>query len=89
MFEQFSEKAIVGTLIFLGWEILAIGTIVNIVMKSRSAASAWIQAPAQAASNPETPWARSPAMKPARISPDPAVASQGGALSVTAARPSG
>jgi cardiolipin synthase len=41
MFEQFSEKAIVGTLIFLGWEILAIGTIVNIVMKSRSAASAW------------------------------------------------
>ena len=41
MFEEVSEKAIVGTLILLGWEILAIGTIVNIVMKSRSAASAW------------------------------------------------
>lgn len=41
MFEQFSEKAVVGTLLFLGWEVLAIGTIVNIVMKSRSASSAW------------------------------------------------
>ncbi|MCB1205467.1 MAG: cardiolipin synthase [Verrucomicrobiae bacterium] len=41
MFEQFSEKAVVGTLIFLSWEIFAIATIVNIVMKARSAPSAW------------------------------------------------
>ena len=34
-------------------------------------------------------WARSPAAKPARTSPDPAVASQGGALALIARRPSG
>lgn len=41
MFEQFSEKAVVGTLLFLGWEILAIAAIINVVMKARSAAGAW------------------------------------------------
>ncbi len=41
MFDHFSETALLGTLIFLVWEILAIGTIINIVMKSRSAAGAW------------------------------------------------
>ena len=41
MFDQFSETALLGTLIFIVWEVLAIGTIVNIVMKSRSAAGAW------------------------------------------------
>ncbi len=41
MFDHFSETALLGTLIFLVWEILAVGTIVNIVMKSRSAAGAW------------------------------------------------
>ena len=41
MFDQFSETALLGTLIFIVWEILAIGTMVNIVMKSRSAAGAW------------------------------------------------
>ncbi len=41
MFEEWSAQALVGTLLFIGWEILAIGTIVNIVMKSRSATGAW------------------------------------------------
>ncbi|MEC5127795.1 cardiolipin synthase [Verrucomicrobiales bacterium BCK34] len=41
MFEQFSEKAVVGTLLFLGWEILALAAIINVVMKARSAAGAW------------------------------------------------
>lgn len=41
MFDQFSETALLGTLIFLVWEILAVGTIINIVMQSRSAAGAW------------------------------------------------
>lgn len=41
MFEQLSEKAVVGTLIFLGWEVLAIAAIINVVMKARSAAGAW------------------------------------------------
>lgn len=41
MFEQFSEKAIVGTLLILGWEVFALLTIFNIVMKSRSASGAW------------------------------------------------
>ena len=42
-----------------------------------------------AASKPGMPWARQPAANPASTSPDPAVASQGGALSAIAARPSG
>lgn len=41
MFETLSEKAVVGALLFLTWEMFAIGTIVNIVMKSRTAAGAW------------------------------------------------
>lgn len=41
MFEQFSEKAVIGTLLFLTWEIFALATIVNIVMKARSAPAAW------------------------------------------------
>ncbi len=41
MVDHFSETALLGTLIFLVWEILAVGTIINIVMKSRSAAGAW------------------------------------------------
>lgn len=42
MFDQMSEKvAFAGTLIFILWEICAILTIVNIVMKTRSATGAW------------------------------------------------
>ena len=41
MFDRISDTALIGTLLFIGWEILAIGTMVNIVMKSRSAAGAW------------------------------------------------
>lgn len=41
MFEQMSEKFAVGTLLFLGWEVLAILAIINVVMKARSAAGAW------------------------------------------------
>ncbi|MEM7699432.1 MAG: cardiolipin synthase [Verrucomicrobiota bacterium] len=41
MFEQLSEKFAIGTLIVLGLEVLAILTIINIVMKARSAAGAW------------------------------------------------
>ncbi len=41
MFEQWSERAIVGTLLFLVWEVLAVATMVNIVMKTRSATGAW------------------------------------------------
>ena len=41
MVNEFSETAFIGTLIFLAWEVLAVGTIVNIVMKSRSAPGAW------------------------------------------------
>lgn len=41
MVDEFSETALLGTLIFLAWEVLAVGTIVNIVMKSRSAPGAW------------------------------------------------
>jgi len=41
MFDELSETALLGTLVFVLWELLAIGTIVNIVMKSRSAAGAW------------------------------------------------
>ncbi len=41
MFEQLSEKAVVVALLFLAWEVLAVATILNIVMKSRSAAGAW------------------------------------------------
>ena len=44
---------------------------------------------AQAASKGGMPWASRPAMSPARTSPVPAVASQGGALALIAARPSG
>lgn len=40
MFEQLSEKAVVGNLLLL-WEVLAIGTIFDIVMKARSAPAAW------------------------------------------------
>jgi len=41
MFESFSEKAVLGSLLFLSWEIFAVATIVNIVMKTRSAPAAW------------------------------------------------
>ncbi|MEM7603624.1 MAG: phospholipase D-like domain-containing protein, partial [Verrucomicrobiota bacterium] len=41
MFEQDIEKFAVGTLLFIGWEVLAVATIVNVVMKARSAAGAW------------------------------------------------
>ncbi len=41
MFEQLSEKAILGTVVFLLWEVLAVATIGNIVMKTRSATGAW------------------------------------------------
>ncbi len=41
MVDEFSETAFFGTIIFLAWEVLAVGTIVNIVMKSRSASGAW------------------------------------------------
>src|SRR5262249_61136948 len=47
------------------------------------------QTAAAAASNAGMPWARQAAAIPASTSPDPAVASQGGALSAIAARPSG
>src|SRR5262249_44025020 len=54
-----------------------------------SPASPGSQPAAPAASNPGMPWARQPAAMPASTSPEPAVASQGGALSAIAARPSG
>lgn len=41
MFEQFSEKAVVGTLLFLVWEVFAVATILSIVMKTRSSTGAW------------------------------------------------
>ncbi|MDF1656510.1 MAG: cardiolipin synthase [Verrucomicrobiales bacterium] len=41
MFEQDIEKFALGTLLFIGWEILAVATIFNVVMKARSAAGAW------------------------------------------------
>ncbi len=41
MFENFSEKAIIGTLLLIGWELFAVLTIFNVVMKTRSAAGAW------------------------------------------------
>lgn len=41
MFEQLSEKFAVGTILLLGAELWAILTIFNIVMKARTAASAW------------------------------------------------
>ena len=47
------------------------------------------QTAAQAASKAGTPWARRPAAMPASTSPEPAVASQGGALALIARRPSG
>jgi len=39
--DQISETALIGTLLLILWEILAVGTIVNIVMKTRSATGAW------------------------------------------------
>lgn len=41
MFEENIEKFALGTALLIGWEILAIATIVNVVMKARSAAGAW------------------------------------------------
>ena len=41
MFEEDIEKFALGTLLLIGWEILAVATIVNVVMKARSAAGAW------------------------------------------------
>ncbi len=41
MFDLFADKALLGALIFLVWEIFAILTIGNIVMKTRSATGAW------------------------------------------------
>lgn len=41
MFEEDIEKFALGTLLFIGWEVLAIATIFNVVMKARSAAGAW------------------------------------------------
>ncbi len=52
-------------------------------------ASPCSHAPAQAASNAGMPCASNPAIMPASTSPEPAVASQGGAFSQIAARPSG
>src|SRR5215467_2689168 len=54
-----------------------------------AAASPWIHTAAAAASKAGIPWARRPVISPASTSPVPAVASQGGALALTAARPSG
>jgi cardiolipin synthase len=41
MFEQLQDHLAIGTILFLGWEILALFTIGNIIMKARSAAGAW------------------------------------------------
>lgn len=41
MFEQFDARLVFGTILFLGWELLALLTIGNIIMKARSAAGAW------------------------------------------------
>src|SRR5665213_2686536 len=55
----------------------------------RRAASPCSQAAAQAVSKAGMPWASSPSTMPASTSPEPAVASSGGAFSLIAARPSG
>ncbi|MEM1443492.1 MAG: cardiolipin synthase [Verrucomicrobiota bacterium] len=41
MFEENIERFALGTLFLLGWEILAVLTTFNVVMKARSAAGAW------------------------------------------------
>lgn len=41
MFEEFDARLVFGTILFLGWELLALLTIGNIIMKARSAAGAW------------------------------------------------
>ena len=41
MFEQLAEKITIGTLILLGAELIAILTVINVVMSSRSATAAW------------------------------------------------
>ncbi|MDF1824615.1 MAG: cardiolipin synthase [Verrucomicrobiales bacterium] len=41
MFEENIDKFALGTLLFIGWEVLAVATIINVVMKARSAAGAW------------------------------------------------
>ena len=41
MFENEAERFALGTLLLIGWELLAIVSIANVVMKARSAAGAW------------------------------------------------
>ena len=41
MLDDTASRFSIGILLFIGWEILAIMTIVNVVMKARSAAGAW------------------------------------------------
>ncbi len=41
MLEEDLHKFALGTILFIGWEILAVATIFNVVMKARSAAGAW------------------------------------------------
>lgn len=41
MFDETASQFAIGTFLFLCWEILAVLTIINVVMKARSAAGAW------------------------------------------------
>ncbi|MEM9017223.1 MAG: PLDc N-terminal domain-containing protein, partial [Verrucomicrobiota bacterium] len=41
MFEEDLERFALGTALLIGWEILAVLTIINVVMSARSAAGAW------------------------------------------------
>lgn len=41
MFEEDIERFALGTALLIGWEILAVATIVSVVMRARSAAGAW------------------------------------------------
>lgn len=41
MLDDPTSRFALGTLLFVGWEILAVATIINVVMKARSAAGAW------------------------------------------------
>ena len=61
----------------------------NEVPPGMDAARPWIQTAAAAASQAGMPCASSAAIRPLSTSPAPAVANQGGALSLIAARPSG
>jgi len=56
---------------------------------ARTAAAPWIHEPTEAASNVESPAARSEPITPASTSPAPATASHGSPLVVTRTRPSG